>query len=222
MKEANLQNSDLLNRLRLEIERAWNASQDEEIVHRLARAHPELSSRLYEFFSDVVAMSLEPDESRPELKKADDRMRAWLETEGYRKIAQSRQEAKQVTTPATTPMSTPQPQNLIALLKGRTGEGVDALAGEMGITSRFLLDLSDHPTAVPERARREVARRVEHNWSVAEDETLLAFQPPTVATQMRRAASRSRPFTSQEVSYDSIVRRSGLEDEQKHLWLSLA
>jgi hypothetical protein len=167
-------------------------------------------------------MSLAPDEPQPDLKKADDRMLTWLESEGFGKIAHARQAAKESTTPVPVPTPSIQGQNLVAFLKARTHESMDSLAWALGITSRFLLDVSDHPATVPEKARLELAHRAEHKWSIARLETLRVMQRPTSELPMRRAASRSKPFTSRSVSYEGLVRRSGLDDEQKNFWLSLA
>jgi hypothetical protein len=222
MKQTNLQNIDLLNQLRLDIERAWNDSHDQEIVHRLAREHPDLSERLYEFFADIVAMSLAPDAPQPDLRGADDRMLAWLESEGFGRIAQARQSAKESATPTPRPTPTGQAQNLVAFLKARTRQDMDGLAWALGITSRFLLDLSNHPAIVPEKARLELAQRAELKWSIAKLETLQVLHQPMPGLSMRRVASRSTPFTVQSVTYEAVVRRSDLDDKQKKFWFGLA
>jgi hypothetical protein len=219
MKQPNLQNVELLNRLRLDIERAWNQSEDDEMVHVLARKHPELSEDLYEFFADIVAMSFA---SELAATNGEDRMTAWLESGGFAKIAQARREAKTSSTPSTRPTPIVDATNLVAFLKAKTRKDMDALALALGISSRFLLDLSNHSTVLPEKARLELAQRAEQQMSIARLETLRILHGLARANPMQRAASRSAAFTPQSTTYEAIVNRSGLDNDQKRFWLSLA
>ena len=54
------QMTELRERLELEIEEGWNTAHDNTVVDRLAREHPALAQDLYEFFADIVAMTVNP------------------------------------------------------------------------------------------------------------------------------------------------------------------
>jgi hypothetical protein len=233
----------LLSRLQIEIEEAWNAKGDDEIVDKLARQHPTLAAELYVFFADLVAAVLDEDELRPELAAADERMRLWLEREGYRKVATAYEEGKASTTttgtptsttPATPPTARTPPtiksarptsaQGLLAFLREVTGEGPVSLAPLLGITPAFLIDLADHVSVIPESARRELARRVEKACGIKAAATLAVLNESQQgkATMSRKAASRSKAYKKESTNYADIVNRSSLNDEQRRYWLSLA
>lgn len=220
MDAANMQ---LMSELCAAIERAWSSNHDEAIVHRLAAEYPQLSEELYEFFADVVAMTLQPDEARPELTAVDDRMRDWLERQGFQEIAAAHRRVNHSATPTSsiTPAATAKTPSIVALLKSRSQKPVDGLAASLRITPAFLIDLSDHPDVVPERARRELARRAQEALAIEQNEIEVAFRTsPGAATQ--RAASRSKVFERKEISYEAMVRRSKLDDDERRFWLSLA
>src|SRR6266516_3276868 len=90
--------ANLLARLMDEIERAWNARRDHEIVHRLASSHPALAEELYEFFTDVVEAADDLDRDRPEFAASGRRIREWLEREGYSRAAAAASAAETPTT----------------------------------------------------------------------------------------------------------------------------
>jgi hypothetical protein len=206
---------ELLAELRVQIERAWNAGRNDALVDRLAGEHPELAEELYLFFADVVAMTLEPNDPRPELATADDRTRKWLESEGYRRVAEAYQESKASTT------LTPTGRSLLGMLKDTTHRSTNALAASLEISSAFLLDLSQHAELVPETARLELARRVEKSWGISQANTLLTLRQPPDTAPRQRAASRSAVYQPSETTYEAMVRRSGLDDRKQRYWLSL-
>src|SRR6266576_2723014 len=102
--------ANLLARLMEEIERAWNARRDTEVVHRLVTANPTLAEELYEFFADVVEAGDDLDRDRPEFAESSRRIREWLEREGYRKATAV---AAGVESSTTTP-ATPTPARYVA------------------------------------------------------------------------------------------------------------
>jgi hypothetical protein len=215
------QMNELLAQLELEIEEGWNTAHDDLMVDRLAREHPLLANELYEFFADIVAMSLEPDRERPELAAADERTRAWLKREGFRRIANAHMASK-TEAPTPTPMqSAPQPKSVVAFLKDQSGQRMMGLATGLGVDAGFLTDISDHIDVVPERPRLELAGRANRAWGIKQADTLQAFATAATAP-VKRAASRSTPFAAVTTTYKEMVERSKLSDEDKRYWLSLA
>src|SRR5436309_12114380 len=158
--------ANLLARLMEEIELAWNARREYEVVDRLVRANPTLADELYEFFADVVEARDELDRDHPEFTASDKRIREWLEREGYRRAAAA---AAAAGTPTTTPTVTPRtqstarqvaergarvpPTTFLSVLRQATGEGVTALADALDITPDFLIVVSENADAIPPKAR---------------------------------------------------------------------
>lgn len=218
--------NDLLPRLRDEIERAWNARQDHELVHRIAAEHPALADELYDFFADMIEAQEDVGRPRPELADSARRVREYLEREGYQRAAAAKGAA---TTSITADSPTPtrrvaeqhgEPRTFLGFLRGETGQSVHALADAIGITPDFLVVVSENGAIVPTKARNELVKRVRkvHNLSEAELLASLAVAPPA----QRVAASRPKAYTAKTVSFEALVNASGLDPEQKEYWRSLA
>jgi hypothetical protein len=230
------QKEDVLPQLLEEIERAWNARGDHEVVHRLAQEHPELIEDLYEFFADLMDSRTDLGRERSEYADLDRRVKDYLGREGHERAAAARQAvAAAVTRTDSTAAGTPPPSERIAVspartLAGRTflgalrevtGEAVDTLASAMGITADFLVTVSDHGRVIPIRARQELVKRARGAGRAPNESELLAsfdVQPPA----MKRAASRESAFGQNAPDYETLVRLSGLADAEKSFWLRLA
>jgi hypothetical protein len=220
--------ANLLARLMEEIERAWNARRDIEVVHRLAMTNPTLAEELYEFFADVVEAGDELDRDRPEFAESSRRIREWLEREGYRKATAA---AAAVETSTTTP-ATPTPAGYVAegvvgvnvtflgLLRQATGENLKSLAAALDITPDFLVVLSENAAILPSKARMELVRRAHRARSIEEKTLLSALS--TVAQPIQKAASRARKYASKATTYFDLVKSSKLDDVRKRYWLTLA
>ena len=102
----------------------------------------------------------------------------------------------------------------LAILRDATGESVEAIAASMEVTADFLVDLSDHGTVLPLKARAELVRRAAGMLDVGETEAVASFDVASV----RRAASRDRAYPTTEVTFRELVERSGLSEEQKRYW----
>ncbi len=215
---------DLLDKLQIQLEDAWNERRDDTLVDKLAAEHPTLAEDLYEFFGYLVSQTLAADEKRPDLASADQRMRAWLEAEGFVQAAALRDSQRRSATTATTP-ATPPTMSVLALMKSRTGRLASQLAGGMErMTVQLLTALSDNASVVPERARQELARQAHKSWGISETETLeaMAVTGRAGVRQARVAASRDRPYARKPMSYEAIVKQSDLSDADQEFWLNLA
>jgi len=220
--------ANLLARLMDEIERAWNARRDHEIVHRLASSHPALAEELYEFFTDVVEAADDLDRDRPEFAASGRRIREWLEREGYSRAAAAASAAE---TPTTTPATPPQarqvaervaggpPITFLGLLRQATGESVKSLADALDITPDFLVVLSENGPFLPSKARMELIRRAHTARGI--DEKLLLSTLTAAAQPIQKAASRLKKYVSNAVTYADLVNSSKLDDARKRYWLTL-
>jgi hypothetical protein len=194
--------AELLSACQLEIERAWNEAKDDGPVHRLAADHPELAEELYEFFACVIEAEDELDRPRPDFAEMDRRVRAMLG------VAEEDAAVKA------------QP-SFLALVRGVTGESVDAIAVGMEVTADFLVVASEEGKVVPVAARVELVRRargLRNMGDVNESELMVSFDAPP---SLRRAASRRTAFTPSTVTYDMVVKHSTMSDESKRFWLGL-
>lgn len=114
----------------------------------------------------------------------------------------------------------PTAKSLVAQLKDQSGLRLDGIAKGLGVEVGFLVDISEHGPLVPGGARREIARRAMNAWNVPTSVTLAAFDA-RAEVAMQKAASRSGAFQATSTTYEDIVRRSKLTDDEKRLWLSL-
>jgi hypothetical protein len=235
--------NDLLPLLRGEIERAWNARGDYDVVNRLAAEHPSLADELYGFFADVIEAERELGRARAELAAMDDRVREYLDREGFRRAAEAKVAATRTDGTAgaigTGPLGNPtmrkvaegakesfearrpqgEPNTFLALLRHMTGESMESLATALEITPTFLVLVSDHGSSVPPRAQKELARRAASALKLNENALLASF---SVAPQaLRQAASRQKAYSAERRSFAQMVKSSGLDVKQREYWLAL-
>ncbi len=204
-------NPDLLDRLTEELEQAWNDRRDHELVDRLAAEHPALAFHLYEFFADVVEAGLDADRPRPEYIAADERAKAWLEREGFKKVA----DAFQVIGATPSPPSTP---SFLKLLRDITKKRTPELANALDVPGDFLVGASENPKVLPQATRLEFARRAHQKLGVDQQRSLVALTGGV--TRYQTAASRPKAYSSSSITYTDLVNHSALTDDQKLYWLS--
>jgi hypothetical protein len=109
---------------------------------------------------------------------------------------------------------------LLARLRRITSLKATAIAEKMGMSVPFLSDLSSHPNVIPFGARKELAIRAANNLpGVSERDVLDSF---SFGSFQQTAAYRDTPFSEEAVSFEKLVRRSDMNEEQQQYWLSLA
>jgi len=223
-------NDELLAALREEIERAWMERGDYSVVDRLAAANPELAEKLYLFFATVVDAPDLLDRHRPELASSAKRTRDWLEKEGFALAARgAAAERTTERTPSeeqrkTADGSQTRGDTFVGLLRKLTGDDPKKIAAELMITSDFLVDLSSNARVLPMKARCELAKRAEKAWGAGERPVLASFEWQDVGVaplEFRRAASRRGAYAPKSLTYEELVQRSSMDDEQKRYWLTL-
>jgi hypothetical protein len=109
---------------------------------------------------------------------------------------------------------------LLPRLRQITGMKATAIAEKMGMSVTFLSDLSSYPDVIPFRARKELARRAVNNLpGVSERDVLDSFN---FGSYQQAAAYRDTPFPEEKISFEKVVQRSDMNEEQRQYWLSLA
>jgi hypothetical protein len=228
-------NVDVMNQLFGEIENAWRDRKDRMLVYQLAQEHPALRDELYEFFEDLVLG--DSNEVSPEVADAEEKVARWIQSSGVN-IAAEAARRERVNTPATTtsrpgdvnePVHQPtrsQPQTAtaatwVAFLRERVHCPLRDLAKALpNVTVEYLVLVSRHPDKVPRAVCTKLATFVENCWHVPADESLKYLS--TNQSAVVRAASRASPFGQEPMTFEDLLNRAALSQEQKDFWLQYA
>jgi len=230
-------NLDMLAELCGRLERAWQDRQDRTLVYKLSDEFPEYREDLHEFFADLI---LGPDiPSNEKIAQAEERVAQWLRSSAFESVTAAPAPATS-TTPgaASTQVSNAQSQldestpgeqaevpraataSWLVFLRRRTKQNLTHLAQELNnVTTEYLVLVGRHPHVVPQSVKAKIAQDVERVWGVPVDESFsyLAHDP-----QLRRAASRARSFERDPETFEELLDRAHLSNEQKALWLRYA
>jgi hypothetical protein len=232
-------NLDFLSELCAQLERAWQDRQDRSLVYELSSQFPQYSEYLHEFFEDLV---LGPDVApNKKISEAEDRVAEWLSASAFDIVVAAAASAPSTTTTQQTRSaqaleSRPQhdekekDENTSArgtastswqvFLRQRTKQKLpDLVRGLSNVTTEYLVLVSRHPSLVPLSVKARLAQEVERTWGVPVNESFsyLAHEP-----ELRRAASRTRPFEREPETFEELLDRANLSKEQKAIWLRLA
>jgi hypothetical protein len=238
-------NVDRLGELFAEIEQAWLDRGDCTIVYRLSDQHPEFREFLYEFFEDLV---LGPEESPDSAKvvEAEDRLQQWLESTGFdiaRQVAaqpgasstttvgseggaspaawkaESKDDLNQDRASEVKPLGPSHTTNLLLFLRERTKLKIQMIAASLtNVTTEYLILISRHPNIVPAVVKKTLATNIEQVWGIAPSDSIQYLDK---APNVVRAASRSRPFTREPQTFEELLDRSELNQEQRSFWVHL-
>lgn len=217
-----------------QVERAWNTDGDDELVDRLAAENPQHAETLYDFFATLVEASHHHTFPNKKFESADGSVHAWLLREGFQIAAAGRIETPSSTSDRPSSLESERIRQLsnapsqgssdkpragksfLGMLREITGEPTEQLAGALDITKVFLLDVSDHADLVPHAAQSALAERVFRARGIARSVSLQALSVP--GRVMPKAASRSTPYPSLTLTFESLIQRSGLSDDRKQHW----
>lgn len=213
-----------------QLEAAWISGRDDAAVDRLAAEHPEHAEALYDFFALLIESELAAPAAQPGAEESAARTMAWLREEGFalaNRIARDESAKMREPTPTAsaavgdadelTPASRVQaaPLAYLGLLQERTGRDVDEITGGMETEASIIKFVQRQPADRLPRVRKEIVGRGARVWGVGEDEgaEALALQMPLAA--LRKSSGES-------LTYEQVVNRSGMSEEQKRFWLELA
>jgi len=230
-------NLEVLAQLLAKVERAWIDNGDRTLIYQLAEQHPEYREHLYEFFEDLV---LEPEKNVGEFDQAEERLDRWIQSSGI-DIARAAAIESRVSPPTTSdspvqaasnaeavPVSKkddgidPSPEakvvTWVMFLRRRTRQGLPSIAKKLeNVTTEYLVQVSRHPNIVPLGVRQRIAQAVEQEWGIKVHES---FGFLTAAPSAVRAASRSRAFDREPNTFEELLARSALTQEQISFWLT--
>jgi hypothetical protein len=230
-------NLDILAELCGRLERAWQDRQDRTLVYKLSDEFPEYREDLHEFFADLI---LGPDiPSNEKIARAEDRVAQWLGSSAF-ELAMAAATPSTTTTPATISAQVSNTESRseelasgeppippreaaaswLVFLRRRTKQNLPNLAHELNnVTTEYLVLVGRHPHLVPQSVKTKIAQDVERAWGVPVEES---FSYLSQEPQWRRAASRARPFEREPKTFEELLDRAHLSNEQKALWLRYA
>jgi len=111
------------------------------------------------------------------------------------------------------------PQPLLGMLRDYTQRTPKAIAQAMDAPVPFLALVSKYPKAVPNSWRRELATRAEQALGAPQP---LVMESLAQSFQYPIAASRDAPYPIQTLTYEDLLDRSGMSQEAKDFWRTLA
>ncbi len=232
----NEMNIDKLSELFAQIERAWLDHRDRRMVRDLSEKYPEFRDELCEFFEDLV---LGPGTPTDEMAKAENRVSEWLSSTGLDIAAAAVTSARSSHGTTTASLGAPssiehesskaavegsdargskvEHSNWLFFLRKRTKQTVPCIARALtNVTAEYLVLVSRHPDVVPVDVKTHIAQEVENNWGISVQESFQhLFRNPSLV----RAASRSEPFKDNPKTFNEILDRAALTEEQKSYWL---
>lgn len=230
------ESNDILSDLLAEIDRAWRDKKDRTIVDRLSREHPEFQDELCEFFSDLV---LGPEQQlSDDMSNAEDDVHRWILATGL-DIARTTR-CSVLSGPTSSAPDSPSsatlqdaesnpdsgdlkrpagvPDTWIAFLRTRTKLRLPDLAMALPhVTTEYLVLVSRHPAVVPSTVKEQLAQYTQERFGIPRQDSLRCLSE---APKLLRAASRSKPFDSDPVSFTDLLDRAALNPADKSFWLN--
>jgi hypothetical protein len=227
---------DLLNMLYAEIETAWNSRRDDGCVDRLAREHPNLAGALYSFFTVLIESDLSG--LRREVSDPDsaERIRRWLDEQGFRLAADSVKDQRSNSSispegspgePSRAARSGPMagngtdegPPPFLRWLTTSTGFPAQEVAEILQVTVEFLMLVPQNIDIVPAPVRDELAKRAEVKLNLDVQEARSSLNQPY---HHRKAALRDKPYPTDPLTFDSLLKISGLKAPDRRYWKKVA
>lgn len=112
-----------------------------------------------------------------------------------------------------------EPQPLLGALSKSTKLQPTAIADALDVSVTFLSDISRNSKKIPNSWKIELAKRAEERLKVERHFVRESLEHPF---QYDRAASRDEPFSKEDVDYQTLLERSGMNSKKKAFWRKLA
>lgn len=233
-----------LSDLQAQIEHAWREDSNYTLVGELAREHPDLAERLYDFFELLVSENERPLVTTVQMRSAAVCAGEHLEREGFADAAETirglhgdgdastggvDRSPSPVVSPSDqsaspgeeSPPVEREHRSFLDYASKESGKMPEEVGAELGATDTFVEALEEHSENAPEAAQRELADRGAERLGLDRGEGLRLIRGKSRSYGM--AASRDKPYEStSSLSYEEIVAYSGMTEEEKDFWLSLA
>lgn len=112
------------------------------------------------------------------------------------------------------------PKTVLEFLRERTEKKPSEISSAMGANTIFLSNISRHADVIDINTRQKIANLAEQKFQVPADEVMQCFE---YSGHEKMAAFRKTSFDeSKPMTYEEIVNSSGMNEEAKRFWLSLA
>lgn len=109
---------------------------------------------------------------------------------------------------------------LLSLIRQATKDFPSSIAQKLGITVAFMRGCSDHSESVPKNCKKELVDRTCSAFHFLDREKvrLVVENPKLIAT----AGFRDTPYSGNQMSFEEIVEKSGMNEKAQRFWLELA
>lgn len=112
------------------------------------------------------------------------------------------------------------PKTVLEFLRERTGKKTSEIAEEIGANSIFVSNVSRYGNVIDIGTKQGIANVVEQKLQIPATQVMQCFEQ---SKQEKVAAFRKTSFgESKAITYEEIVNSSGMNEEAKRFWLSLA
>ena len=201
-------NNTPLASLLAEIETAWEERGDDQLVERLAAAHPEHADDLYAFLEAIT----DDDELPPGVGAVAVRNTlTWLSEEHEPPAGDPSPAGGSGGSPGS------QPQNLMGLLCAESGRNPSEVASAIEDAPLELITaFATYPRLVPDAARDEFASRSERSLGV--DRAMVRRKFDNDA-DLPMAASRHGAYGAPPSTYEELLKQAGVPARVRKIWM---
>ncbi len=109
---------------------------------------------------------------------------------------------------------------LLSLIRHATKDFPSIIAQKLGVTVAFMRGCSDYSGSVPKSCKKELIDRTCDAFHFLEREKVrqVVENPKLIAT----AGFRDTPYSGNQMSFEEIVEKSGMNEKAQKFWLELA
>ncbi|MDQ3712018.1 MAG: hypothetical protein M3388_07340 [Acidobacteriota bacterium] len=109
---------------------------------------------------------------------------------------------------------------LLSLIRQATKDFPSSIAQKLGVTVAFMRGCSDHSESVPKNCKKELVDRTCSAFHFLDREKVrqVVENPKLIAT----AGFRDTPYSGNQMSFEEIVEKSGMNEKAQSFWLELA
>jgi hypothetical protein len=111
------------------------------------------------------------------------------------------------------------PANLLSLVRQETTDTPSKIAQNLGVTVPFLKSCGDFSDAVPKPCKDELIERTANVYSIDKYRVREVVEHPK---HLQKAALRDSPYSNTNLTFEQIVKTSGMDEDSQRFWLQLA
>lgn len=204
---------------------AWEMNRDYEVVQDLAEDYPEHKDQLYDFLDLLVEAELIGPPSEEEIRQIKRTVRERLKERGI-ELPDDEDEAEESDDPPPRLPLVPNPAipgeatsflDYAVLESGKPPSEVEKV---LEVDASFLDDVNTYPNIVPLPVREDIIHRAVAALGLDEEHS--RYMLTEVDPRYSMAASRDEAYDEETPTFEEIVDRSLMSDEQKAYWKASA